>query len=176
MAKKWNSSSCWQNKGREENLCNKEERNPYLDDHFQNPWKICALSKLIASDFSHIGKRTLSWMGRAAAFKMLTLPKLLYCFRAIPIQIPRRNFCTMDAVIRRFIWKGNKLCIAYSTLRKYKSRGGIGLPNLCNYYYSAPLDQIKECLIPSDKQWVNIERAMIVNHDLKSLLLADFHP
>lgn len=70
--------------------------------------KYGALWKTILKDFSGIGKFTLSWIGRAAAFKMLTLPKLLYCFHTVTTQVPGSFFNNMDAANQRFIWQGKK--------------------------------------------------------------------
>lgn len=51
-------------------------------------------------DLQQINKQHLSWAGRTAAFKMFTLPKLLYLHRAIPIDIPKNIFKSIQQMLR----------------------------------------------------------------------------
>lgn len=45
---------------------------------------------------------------RIRSVKMVILPKLLYFFNALPVEIPLKQFREWDKCISRFVWKSNK--------------------------------------------------------------------
>lgn len=142
-----------------------------------------SLLNTIKNDLGHISSHELSWIGRIATFKMTVLPKILYYFRTIPIILPDHFFITIDKILRKYIWAGKIARLSYSTLQKQKQKGGMGFPNIRNYYVAALLDQAKSWFTrTSDKLWVQIENAIVHHRDLPSLLLATltnrplFHP
>lgn len=46
----------------------------------------------------------LPWMGRIASVKMTVLPRFLYCFRTLPIQVPAHAIQHFHSQIRHYIW------------------------------------------------------------------------
>lgn len=76
---------------------------------------------------------------RIRTIKMNILPRLLYLFQSLPVDIPDTQFNKWDKLISRFLWQGKRPRIGYSTLQIPKDRGGMALPNLKEYFQAAQL-------------------------------------
>lgn len=128
---------------------------------------------MISKDFQNIKQTHLSWIGKIAAFKMQTLPKILYLFRAIPIPIPSSFFKILNTKLRNLVWNNKKPRVAFSILTSSKNKGGMNLPDMHKYYYATLLDQMKYWFFPNDdKLWLSIEREITKGNDLFALSVA----
>ena len=58
------------------------------------------------------------------------MPKLMYRFNVIPINILAGFFADIEKLTLNFIWKGKGLKRAKTILKKNSNFGGLTLPNL----------------------------------------------
>uniref|UniRef100_A0A3Q0RGC2 Uncharacterized protein n=1 Tax=Amphilophus citrinellus TaxID=61819 RepID=A0A3Q0RGC2_AMPCI len=98
------------------------------------------------------------------------LPRLLYLFLSLPIQIPDCQFREWDRAISRFIWNGKAPRIRFKTLQLPRCSGGMGLPCLKDYYIAAQIrPAILWCNNDYTAKWKAIELSQS-NKPLQSLL------
>lgn len=69
----------------------------------------------------------LSLNSRVESIRMNILPRLLYLFQSLPVEIPTTQFMEWDKLISRFLWQGRKPRVRYKTLQLRKEKGGLGL-------------------------------------------------
>lgn len=104
---------------------------------------------------------------------MLLLPKLLYYFRALPIQIPSSFYTTMQRSLSRFIWEGKKARYSAKVLIKHRKVGGMGVTDLKDYHIAAILGHPKYWFnSPEQKHWCAVEQAFVDQGELTALLLS----
>lgn len=95
---------------------------------------------------------------RIESIKMNVLPRLLYLFQTLPIQVDQIQFNEWDKMISRYIWIGKKPRVCFKTLQLAKEKGGWGLPSLRDYFRAAQMKTlINWCDISYTAQWKNIE-------------------
>lgn len=99
-----------------------------------------------------------SLVSRVEAIKMNILPRLLYMFQNLPVEITNKDFIEWDKLISRYIWQGKKPRIRFRTLQLPRVKGGLALPCLKSYYQAAQLKTLWNLCNPSYMaKWKDIE-------------------
>lgn len=100
----------------------------------------------------------LSLSSRIESIKMNILPRLLYLFQTLPIEINQNQFNEWDKMLSRYIWQGKRPRVRLKTMQLAKDKGGWGLPSLRDYYFAAQMRALICWCNPSyNAQWKNIE-------------------
>ena len=85
-----------------------------------------------------------SWMGRINAMKMTILPKAIYRFNIIPVELLMIFFVELEQKkISHYVWKHKRSQIAKVILRKKSGAGGISLPSFLIRHFQTAMHYFK---------------------------------
>lgn len=125
----------------------------------------------LESDLLSWSRYNISWLGRVHSTKMTLLPRLLYLFRSLPIEIRKYHLKAFQGKIIKFIWGKKGYRLARNILYSPKTRGGLDMSDLYSYYQAARLAQLSMVYFRVEKpDWINIERQAVQTHTIDYLL------
>ena len=98
---------------------------------------------------------------RVETVKIMVLPQILFLFQALPLRLPETYFNTWNKMISNFIWNNRKHRVKFKLLTQQKEGGGLGAPNIQNYYYATQILTIMKWMkCDTEVKWKNIEREL----------------
>ncbi len=86
------------------------------------------LMDLIEKNISRWNTLPLSVTGRTNVIKMHVLPRLMYLFQSIPMDIPKSFFSKYNKIVGKFLWNNKIARIKRMALTLPAEKGGLGLP------------------------------------------------
>ena len=112
----------------------------------------------------------LSLIGRVETIRMNILPRLLFMFQSLAIEVPTSTFKLIDNWLSKFIWQNRRPRIRLKRLLCTKENRGLDLPNLKKYYWAAQLRALV-AWISQDKDtiWVGMEQNDYLNLSLDTI-------
>lgn len=141
------------------------ETSTALKDKNFNP-----LLEKMRQDFKRWGTLYLSLIGRINCIKMITLPRFIYLFQAIPCFLPNSFFKIINKAITSFIWNGKKPRTRLEYLQEHSKKGGLGLPNFRYYYWAANMIKVVHWF--NDSDWYKSELNSCPDTSLTALITA----
>lgn len=113
----------------------------------------------------------MSIASRVEVIKINVLPRLLYLFQNLPVEIQKNSFIEWDRFISRYVWQGKKPRIKFRTLQLPKGKGGIALPCLKSYYQAAQIKTLINLCNPAySAKWKEIETNMTQRVPIQALI------
>lgn len=82
-----------------------------------------------------MGRLHFTLAGRGNILKMNILPKVLYLFRSIPLEVTRVQLQNLQSLCVKFLWAPGKSRRAIRFMTLPMERGGWAIPDLALYYY-----------------------------------------
>ena len=116
------------------------------------------VTKEVKADLDRWIPLTLNLYSRIEIITINILPRLLFLFQSLSIEIPTKQFNDWNRIISRFIWKGQKPKVRLKTLQLPKKEGGMSLPCLEDYYKAAQLRYLVcWCSQDYEAKWKELE-------------------
>lgn len=116
----------------------------------------------------------LSLAGHINIIKMNILPKYMFMFQCIVILIKNRYFQSIDSIMTNFIWKNKTPRIKKAFLQKPKAAGGMGLPDLKQYYWACNTKYLQYWLRQETPAWLEMEKVECFPSSPLALLLSPY--
>lgn len=134
------------------------------------------LFKGIKEDLARWGDLTLSLSRKISLIKMNILPRINFYAGMLPIPTPLGYWDRLQSHISDFIWHGGRSRIRTSVLYQNSKAGGLGLPDLKQYYISFMIRPLQNWFNNRNCAWVEIEKNIVHPYELKSILFAALSP
>ena len=99
-----------------------------------------------------------SLVSRVEAVQMNVLPRLLYVFQSLPVEVTDKDFTEWGKFISSYIWQGTRSRKRFKTLQLPRDQGGVALPCLKSNYQAAQLKTLWNLCNPTNSaRWKDIE-------------------
>uniref|UniRef100_A0A803TA48 Reverse transcriptase zinc-binding domain-containing protein n=1 Tax=Anolis carolinensis TaxID=28377 RepID=A0A803TA48_ANOCA len=115
--------------------------------------------------WKNISKQIITWgkkfrdiSTRLKIYKMKILPKFLFLFQTLPVNIPTNLLKKWDNSMKQWVVGGNKNRIANFLYYSKQEMGGWGAPSLGIYYEASQLARLLEFELEGSKKWVQTEK------------------
>uniref|UniRef100_A0A803TXI3 Reverse transcriptase domain-containing protein n=1 Tax=Anolis carolinensis TaxID=28377 RepID=A0A803TXI3_ANOCA len=127
------------------------------------------INNIIPMNYNHLwknmSKQIISWgkkfrdiSSRLKIYKMKILPKFLFLFQTLPVNIPINLLKKWDNSFKKWVVGGNKNRIANFLYYSKQELGGWGAPSLGLYNEASQLVRLLEFELEGSKKWVQIEK------------------
>lgn len=141
---------------------------PDLNNLFESNYS--PLIQKLKNDLTKWASLPTSLLGRISTIKMNILPRLNYLFQNLPCYLTPAFFKSLNSHISRYIWNNKHPRVKFSLRTKPKDLGGLSLPNLQLYYWSAQLKTMSNWFINrKDSLWLGFESLFCYPRKLNSL-------
>lgn len=133
------------------------------------------LIKIIREDTKRWTVLPLSLWGRSETIKMNLLPRLTFMMSSIPLKFPPSWFKEINKIFSGFLWNNKKPRISQKKLINPRSCGGIGLPDIYQYYIAYNSRYPLQWAYNRDRQigsWEWLEEQLVSKHN-KELTLSN---
>ncbi len=105
------------------------------------------------------------------AVKRNVLPRLLYIFQTLPVEVNDNYFKEWDKWISWFVWQGKNPRIRFSVLQLGKGRGGMALPCLREYFFTSHLVPLLYWFNPDyEAKWKELEYRLSADFPLQAAI------
>lgn len=120
------------------------------------------INKNIYEDLDRWNLLLLDLGSRIRTIKIHILPRLLYIFAALLIEVPANQFREMNKQFSRFIWNNKRPRVRYWSLQLPGDWGSMGLPCLEDYYMSAQFRPLVcWCNLTYEAKWKDTELSLL---------------
>uniref|UniRef100_A0A803TDI1 Reverse transcriptase domain-containing protein n=1 Tax=Anolis carolinensis TaxID=28377 RepID=A0A803TDI1_ANOCA len=127
------------------------------------------INNIIQMNYNHlwknISKQIITWgkkfrdiSTRLKIYKMKILPKFLFLFQTLPVNIPTNLLKKWDNSMKQWVVGGNKNRIANFLYYSKQEMGSWGAPSLGIYYEASQLARLLEFELEGSKKWVQTEK------------------
>lgn len=108
---------------------------------------------------------------RIEIIKMNILPRFLFLFQALSVEIKPQQFNEWDKILSRFIWQGKKTRVRFKTLQLPKKESGMAVPHLRNYFHSSQIKPLLNfCNQEYNARWKDIEKTLFNDFLIQAIL------
>uniref|UniRef100_A0A3P8YTS7 Reverse transcriptase domain-containing protein n=1 Tax=Esox lucius TaxID=8010 RepID=A0A3P8YTS7_ESOLU len=128
-----------------------------VDELYKNHY--CSLERKIRQDLNRWKLIPDGIYSIVETVKMMVLPQIIFLFQALQLRLPETYFYTWNKMISNFIWNNRKHRDKFKLLTQQKEGGGLGAPNIQNYYYATQTLTIMRWMkCDTEVKWINIEK------------------